>query len=94
MYMRWRGTPYLLGWLLTVLIFEVPYLLLAYFVKPLPDRSNLGWFGGWVNNPFRVSDNLNRFLLVLLLVLFPGRLLSIGLADFVRVFLPKSLKFF
>jgi hypothetical protein len=52
------------------------YLLLGYFVHPEPDFDNVGWFGGMMDHPFRYSDDANRFLLFLMVALFPGRLLA------------------
>jgi hypothetical protein len=39
--------------------FAAVYLPLAYFIRPEPDLSNLGWFGGLIDNPFRYSDDIN-----------------------------------
>jgi hypothetical protein len=64
---------------------ESVYLVIAYHLKPEPDTDNLGVFGMF-DHPFRYSDDINRFLLFFLIALFPGRLLSIGLVDFVRAF--------
>jgi hypothetical protein len=50
------------------------YLLVSYLVTPKPDMTNMGWLGGLINNPFRVSDNYNRFLFFLSAVLIPGKL--------------------
>src|SRR3954471_7578156 len=36
------------------------YLIASYLLTPKPDTSNVGWFGGLMNNPLRVSDNFNR----------------------------------
>ena len=59
------------------------YLALGYSVHPEPDMSNLGWLGGLVNDPIYYTDNVNRQLLALLLVLFPGRFLAESLVDMV-----------
>ena len=55
------------------------YLLIGYMIRPEADRSNLGWFGGVMDNPFRYSDDINRWLLWLMLVLWPGRFVTEGL---------------
>ena len=39
-----------------------------------------------MDNPFRITDDLNRFLLFLKIALIPGRLIGIGLVDFIRAF--------
>ena len=62
------------------------YLMISYAVHPEADTSNLGWFGGLVNNPFRFSDNINRFLVFLKIILWPGRFVSESLVDMARSF--------
>jgi hypothetical protein len=62
----------------------VLYLVLGYFVRPDPDTSNLGWAGGLVDDPFRYSDDHNRFLLFLALALFPGYLLAMPAVELFR----------
>ena len=59
------------------------YLALGYTVHPDPDVSNLGWLGGLVNDPIHYTDNVNRQLLTLLVVLLPGRFLAESLVDMV-----------
>lgn len=79
-----------LFWMLTYLIFQQSswqiiigvllglfiYIILSFFIEPAPRYDNLGWFGGLVNHPFRVSDNINRFLLIFDVILTPGKLIS------------------
>jgi hypothetical protein len=55
------------------------YLLIAYFITPRPDTSNVGWFGGLVNNPLRISDDANRLAVFLYLFLLPGKLIVFAL---------------
>lgn len=57
------------------------YLGLAWLIHPRPDRSNLGWCGGLVDDPFRCSDDWNRGLLWLALLLMPGRFVAECLVD-------------
>ena len=64
-------------------VVAVIYLALGYSVHPDPDMSNLGWLGGLVNDPIHYTDNVNRQLLTLLLILLPGRFLSESLVDMV-----------
>jgi hypothetical protein len=52
----------------------VIYLVASYLVTPKADLSNMGWFGGLLNNPFRISDNYNRFLFFSSVILLPGKL--------------------
>lgn len=72
------GRPGMAGGVITV------YLLLAYFVHPRPDYDNLGWAGGIFDNPFRYSDDVNRLLVFLLVVLWPGRIASSAIVDMFR----------
>lgn len=53
------------------------YCLLGYFIMPKPDYSNMGWAGGLIDNPFRFSDDLNRSLMGLQIVLYPGRFIAV-----------------
>lgn len=53
------------------------YCLAGYFIIPKPDYSNMGWAGGLMDNPFRYSDGLNRFLIGLKIVLYPGRFIAV-----------------
>jgi hypothetical protein len=57
------------------------YLLLGYWVHPAPDMENLGMLGGLFDHPFRYSDDLNRHMLFLLIVLWPGRFISESIMD-------------
>jgi hypothetical protein len=57
------------------------YLLLGYWVHPAPDMENLGLLGGAFDHPFRYSDDLNRQLLFLLMVLWPGRFIAESIVD-------------
>lgn len=51
------------------------YLLLSYFIHPCPATRNMGWMGGVMDNPFRFSDDVNRFLLFFQAFLFPGKIM-------------------
>lgn len=57
------------------------YCVLAYFLRPRPNHDNLGIAGGLVDHPFRYSDNINRQLVSLVVVLWPGRYLAESLVD-------------
>jgi hypothetical protein len=52
--------------------------------------GNLGWFGGRMDNPFRYSDDINRFMLFLKVLFIPGRLLGIGITDLIKALSAKS----
>lgn len=53
------------------------YLALGFYVRPRADTSNLGWAGGLFDHPFRYSDDINRWLLFLSIVLWPGRFVAV-----------------
>ena len=63
----------------------VMYLVLAYNVNPQPDYENMGMFGGIFDNPFRYSDDINRFLLGLKVVLLPGRIATTTIAHWIYI---------
>lgn len=52
------------------------FFYISYYIVPKPDYSNVGWFGGLVDNPFRYSDDLNRILILFMVILYPGRFLA------------------
>lgn len=49
--------------------------LCGLFQTPNVDRSDMGWFGGLMNNPFSYSDNINRQKFWLLLLMLPGKIM-------------------
>jgi hypothetical protein len=55
----------------------VLYLCLSYAVYPQPRYDNMGWGGGLIGNPFRYTDDLNRHLLFLKIILLPGKLFTV-----------------
>jgi hypothetical protein len=55
------------------------YLAFSWAVTPRPDNRNLGWFGGFMDHPFRFSDDLNRMLVFAYILLFPGKLMVAGI---------------
>ncbi len=63
--------------------FSLAYLVIAYWVRPAPEMSNLGLWGTVIDHPFRFSDDTNRMLLILLVVLWPGRFISATFVDVV-----------
>lgn len=66
-------------WVLRLCLFAA-YVIASHFLNPMPDRSNIGWAGGLIDNPFRISDDFNRALLLFQLLLLPGKLIAYGLA--------------
>jgi hypothetical protein len=80
---------------IAIAIFYLIYLPLGYFIRPRPRMDNLGLFGPFIGNPFRYSDDLNRFLLNLMIMLFPGRLVSTWIVDFfVMVYLQSRKRYY
>ncbi|GEM_PF-794622 len=67
----------------TALIFFILYCIAGYYIRPKPNLQNLGWLGGLFDNPFRYSDDWNRFLLWAYLLLLPGRFVAESMVDFV-----------
>jgi len=77
------------GWLL-VLGGLVVYVLAGHFVRVEPDMEDLGLFGGLVDNPLSLSDDYNRFLVFLQVVLLPGRLIAASLLGLGRLLFGRS----
>ncbi len=55
------------------------YVFASHKITARPDYSNVGWLGGLLNNPFRISDDFNRGLVYLQAFLFPGKLIAYSL---------------
>lgn len=68
----------------------VVYHFLGYWIRPVPDYSNLGYLGGAINNPFRISDNFNRTLVGLRFLLLPGQAAVSVFATFFHLFKGKK----
>jgi hypothetical protein len=66
-----------------ILVAAFVYLVLGYFVHPRAETSSMGWLGGLVDNPFRLSDDINRWLVLLEIILLPGRFISSSFVEFV-----------
>jgi hypothetical protein len=60
------------------------YLGFAHYIHPRPNRENVGFAGGLIDHPLRWSDDQNRMLLFLQIVLFPGRFATGGVRDLAR----------
>jgi len=57
------------------------YVALAYLIQPEPSWDNMGVCGGLIDHPGRWSDDWNRFLVQLAIVLGPGRFIAESLLD-------------
>lgn len=62
------------------------YSAAGYFILPKPDYSNMGWFGGIFDNPFKISDDINRMLVFVMIILMPGRLISTTVLSWIYIF--------
>lgn len=77
---RWFQLDTLDDWFWPALA-TVIYLVFAYFIHPEPDYDNMGLLGGAFDHPFRFSDDINRHLLLLMILLWPGRFIAEALVD-------------
>jgi hypothetical protein len=66
------------------------YVAVSYLVNPEPDFDNIGWLGGMVDDPTRYSDDLNRTLIWLQIVLGPGRFIAESVLDARQLFHVES----
>jgi hypothetical protein len=57
------------------------YVLLAYMFRPKLPADNMGWFGGLIDDPTRISDDYNRMVFFFSLLLLPGRLVGESIVD-------------
>lgn len=76
---KWTGAKHV-QWFAGGLIATFFYLLAGYFIMPRPNFDNIGWFGLF-DNPFRYSDDLNRMLLSIRILLMPGRLWAMAMVN-------------
>ena len=60
------------------------YLLIGYFIQVKPNYDNLGWIPFIINNPFRFSDNINRLLVLLMVLFIPGKYVANSIVEFYR----------
>jgi hypothetical protein len=72
------------SYILKVNAFLVIYLLISSIIRIRPDYDNLGWVPFLINNPFRFSDNINRFLVILNILFMPGKYISKSIVGFYR----------
>jgi hypothetical protein len=57
------------------------YVGIAFFVRPEPNGDNMGWLGGFFNDPTHYSDNVNRALFSAHCLLGPGRFICETILD-------------
>lgn len=58
------------------------YCLIGLFVNPQPDYNNIGIGGTPIDHPFRISDDINRFLIILRALLWPGFYIARSFLEF------------
>ncbi|HOX91741.1 MAG TPA: hypothetical protein PLC54_02380 [Spirochaetales bacterium] len=51
---------------------------------PRPNTKDLGMLGGLMDHPFKYTDDQNRDLLFLKIILWPGRFMSRSILDGLR----------
>lgn len=66
--------------LVFILIF-IGYCLISYNFVPRPDTSNMGLLGGLIDHPFKFTDDFNRSLLALFIVMYPGRFIATSIVQ-------------
>jgi hypothetical protein len=69
------------------------YCLLGFFIDIKPRYDNMG-FGGFVDNPFRHSDDVNRTLFFFKVILSPALLMSLSFVQLIILFKICMSKFF
>lgn len=79
-----KDYSYDFSYFLEVNAFLVVYLLIASVIRIKPDYDNLGWVPFLINNPFRFSDNINRFLVILNILFMPGKYISKSIVGFYK----------
>ncbi len=71
-------------------ILIICYCCLGFFIRPKPDTSNMGWAGGLINNPFKITDNWNRQLMVFKIILIPGSFIVESFIQFIQLLLSRN----
>ena len=66
------------------------YVAVAYLTQPEPNMDNVGLCGGLIDHPCRWSDDMNRFLITLAIVLGPGRFVAESIFDAIAMLSPPD----
>ena len=69
-------------WLLLLAL----YLAIGFSLHPKPEYRNVGLLGGLLDHPFRFTDDLNRFLVFLMVFLWPARFVTQSIRDMASLF--------
>lgn len=75
---NWKALLFRTGFLLL-------YLIAAFHLRISIPADNIGLWGTPIDHPFRISDDYNRFLVFVEVILLPGRLVSQGLYHFYQL---------
>ena len=73
-----------ISYILKVNLFLLIYLFISSIIRVKPNTENLGWVPFIIDNPFRFSDDINRFLVVIRILFMPGKYISRSIVDFYR----------
>lgn len=65
------------------------YIFLANVFNPTYDRSKLGWFGGYLDNPFSWEDDIERQKRGLAFILLPGKTVGAAVIFTWRLVFPR-----
>ena len=66
---------------LITLVASVLYLAAGYAIECHPDTTNMGLWGTCIDDPFHISDDRNRGLMFMKVVLMPGRFFGWSLVN-------------
>ena len=62
------------------------YSVISFIIVPKPDYDDIGIAGGLIDNPFSLSDDINRFLIFLKILFLPGRIIAFAVVDLLWFF--------
>jgi len=62
------------------------YLIISYLYKIKPNIRDMG-VAGFIDHPTKITDDINRFLFVLMIIIAPGKFLSKSIVVFVKLFI-------
>jgi len=83
---RWEN--FVLGDACLATFFTLAYLVLSYYVYIKPDYDNMGYLG-FIDNPFKYTDDVNRFMMFFQMLLMPGKIISIPIVNLFSLFIKR-----